>query len=160
MLETEREGRQSTAEQLHEEFPGKRKRQLTVKCSVYWIYFLEVKKKQQKKDWQIDWIDIKFRCFLKIYSLSWIPNMKHSDIQKQQGTVARHRFWNNNGYMRHTYETMSTWDIWNNVYMRHTYETMGTWDIHSFISLKEIQSPFLKVVRNQVLFIYCDAVLK
>lgn len=76
MLETEREGRQRTGEQLHEEFPGNRKHQLTVKCSVFWnignwIYFSEVKKKNsRKKDWQIDWLDGKFRCFLKIYSLS------------------------------------------------------------------------------------------
>lgn len=74
MLETEREGRQSMGEQLHEKFSGKRKRQLTVKCSVYWnigdwIYFSEVKK-SRKKDWQIDCIDGKFWCFLKIYSLS------------------------------------------------------------------------------------------
>lgn len=54
MLETEREGRQRTGEQLHEEFPGNRKHQLTVKCSIYWnignwIYFSEVKKKNQPK---------------------------------------------------------------------------------------------------------------
>ena len=54
MLETEREGRQSMGEQVHEKFSGKRKRQLTVKCSVYWnigdwIYFSEVKKTAEKR---------------------------------------------------------------------------------------------------------------